>query len=205
MRLLILGAGGFAKEVADLVLCTGHEIAGFYEEADTGRGRPPHNAPVLDHIPESGYDGMVVAVGDTALRRRFYESLSARRAFPVLIHPSASVSDHAKIGEASLVMQGCVVSADAYVGKNVLLNVGCYVAHDCRVGDHAHLAAAVMLGGRVHIGPGSLCGTASVVLPDVRVGGWSVSGAGAVVVRDVPDGALAVGVPARVRPRIADE
>lgn len=204
MRLLILGAGGFAKEVADLVLSTGHEIAGFYEEAETGRDRPPHDAPLFHRIPDSGYDGMVVGVGDTALRRRFYEGYSADHRFPVLIHPSACVSSFARVGDASLIMQGCVVNADAHVGENVLLNVGCCVAHDCRVGDHAHLAPAVMLGGWAHVGVGALCGTATAVLPRQQVGAWSVCGAGSVVVADVPDGVVALGVPARVERKIGE-
>ena len=198
MRLLILGAGGFAKEVADVVLRTGHEIVGFFEEQPSLRGRPPHGAPLLSEIPDAGFDGIVVGVGDSTLRRRFFEAFAGDHECPPLVDPSAVVSGFASIGKGSLVMQGCVISADAVVGRNVLLNVGCYVAHDCSVGDHAHLAASVMLGGGAHIGDGALCGTSAVILPDRRVGDWAVCGAGAVVTRDIPDGAIAQGVPARV-------
>jgi sugar O-acyltransferase (sialic acid O-acetyltransferase NeuD family) len=198
VRLLILGAGGFAKEVADVVLRTGHEIAGFFEEQPSRRGRPPHDAPLLGKIPDLGFDGIVVGVGDSALRRRFYDAYAGGHECPSLVDPSAVVSRFARIGVGSLVMQGCVVSADVVVGRNVLLNVGCYVAHDCGVGDHAHLAASVMLGGGSRIGTGAFCGTSAVVLPDICIGAWAVCGAGAVVTRDIPDGAVARGVPARV-------
>ena len=198
MRLLILGAGGFAKEVADLVLRTGHEIAGFFEEEPSRCGRPPQSGTLFGEIPEAGFDGVVVGVGATALRRRFFDTYAGEHECPLLVDPSAVVSPFASIGRGSVVMQGCVVSADARVGQNVLLNVGCYVAHDAGVGDHVHLAAAVMLGGGSHVGTGAFCGTSVVVLPDRRVGGWAVCGAGAVVTRDIPDGAEAQGVPARV-------
>ena len=195
---MILGAGGFAKEVADVVLRTGHEIAGFFEEEPSGRERPPRGAPLLSEIPKAGFDGIVVGVGDCALRRRFFDLVAGDYECPALVDPSAVVSGFASIGKGSLVMQGCVVNADARVGQNVLLNVGCCVAHDCTVGDHAHLAPAVMLGGGSHVGAGAFCGTSAVVLPEKRVGDWAVCGAGAVITHDIPDGALAQGVPARV-------
>ena len=198
MRLMILGAGGLAKEVADVVLRTGHEIAGYFEEQPSRRERPPGGAPVLGEIPAAGFDGIVVGVGDCALRRRFYDLYAGGYECPTLVDPSAVVSRLASIGKGSLVMQGCVVNADAVVGQNELLNVGCCVAHDCTVGDHAHLAPSVMLGGRSQVGAGAFCGTSAVVLPDRRVGDWAVCGAGAVVTRDIPDGAIAHGAPARV-------
>jgi acetyltransferase EpsM len=197
LRLLILGAGGFAKEVADVVLRTGHEVAGFFEERPSLLERPPRGAPILHSLLEADFDGVVVGVGDTALRRRFFETLADEYECPPLVDPSAVVSRFATIGRGSLVMQGCVVNADAVVGRDVILNVGCCVAHDCVVGDHAHLAPCVMLGGGAHVGAGAFCGTSAVVLPQRRVGEWSVCGAGAVVTRDVPDGAVAHGVPAR--------
>lgn len=198
MRLLILGAGGFAKETADVVLRTGHEIAGFFEERSSRHDRPPHDAPVRSEFPDDAFDGIVVGVGDTQLRRRFFATFGADHECPVLVDPSAVVSPLATIGKGSLVMQGCVVNADAVVGQNVLLNVGCCVAHDCHVGDHCHVAPGVMLGGGSCVGVGALCGAAAVVLPERRIGDWAVCGAGAVVTRDVPEGAIAHGVPARV-------
>jgi sugar O-acyltransferase (sialic acid O-acetyltransferase NeuD family) len=197
VRLLILGAGGLAKEVADVARRLGHEISGFFEE---GKEEPRllQGVPVLSEIPPSGHDGIVVGVGDTALRRRFYETYAVQYPCPALIDPSAIVSPFASIGDATVVMQGCVVNADAVIGRDVLVNVGCCVAHDCEIGDHVHLAPAVMLGGRCSIGAGALCGTGAVVLPDRSVGAWSVCGAGAVVTRNVPQGAIAHGIPARV-------
>lgn len=198
VRLMILGAGGFAKEVADVVFRTGHEIAGFFEEQPSRRDCPARGAPLFSEIPTAGFDGIVVGVGDSALRRRFFTMFADDHECPSLVDPSAVVSRLARVGRGSLVMQGCVVNADAVVGQNVLLNVGCCVAHDCTVGDHAHLAPSVMLGGGSHVGAGAFCGTSAVVLPKKRVGDWAVCGAGAVVTHDIPDGAIAYGAPARV-------
>lgn len=197
MRFLIAGSGGFSREVADLVADLGHEIVAFFDERPAPSEHAPTGLPVVSDHASVEFDAVAVAIGDADSRARMLERLSAWPA-PTLVHPSASVSPSAAIGDGGLIMHNAVISARASLGRGVIVNVGCYVAHDCTVGEFTHLAAGVNLGGGATVGARCLCGTGTIVLPQVVVGTAVVTGAGAVVNRDVADGVIVAGIPARV-------
>lgn len=198
MRFVVVGAGGFSKEIADMLDDLGYESVAFLDDRLGPCVHPTTGLPVVS-APEDlpAHDAMCIAVGDASSRAR----LAARFAstpMPVLVHPRACVSANATLGPGTLVMPNAVVSASAEVGAFCILNVGAYVAHDCVVGEFTHLAAGVNLGGGSSVGNSCLCGTSSVLLPGVHVGSRVTLGAGAVVHRDLPTGVTAAGVPAKV-------
>lgn len=198
MRFAVIGAGGFSKEIADMLDDLGHEPVAFFDDRMGPGVHPTTGLPVvaaLEDLP--AYDAMCIAVGDARARARLAARF-ASASMPPLVHPRACVSVHATLGTGTLVMQNAVVSASAEVGEFCILNVGAYVAHDCVVGAFTHLAAGVNLGGGSCVGESCLCGTSSVLLPGVHVGSHVTLGAGAVVHRDLPAGVTAAGVPARV-------
>jgi len=201
MQIAILGAGGFAKEVADLIEALGHEVVGFWEEPGFGAGDSLLGRPVASRLLDLKADAAVIATGEPPLRKKLFELASQSFTMVTLVHPSACVSRHATVGAGTLVMQNVVVNANAVVGEDCLLNVACCIAHDCRVGSHVHLAPAVQMGGWSSVGDGTFCGTASVVLPRVAVGNFAICGAGSVVLSDVIEGDTVVGIPARSKRR----
>lgn len=197
VRLIVIGAGGFGREVVDLAVACSHEVVGFYDEDRERAGTTVRGMPVVCERDALAYDGFALAVGDTAARARLYVEFAAVSEAPVLVHPSACVSPSASLGAGTLVMQNVVVNADAAVGEACILNVGCCVAHDCRVGAACHLAPAVQMAGYSAVGERVFCGTASVILSGIEVGDGAVCGAGAVVTKPVAEGWVVVGVPAR--------
>lgn len=196
MRFLIVGSGGFSREIADLIGDLGHDVSAFFDERPADSVHSPTGLPVVEDPSLAEYDAVAIAIGDALVRERMFERF-AGAALPALIHPSASISPSAEVGRGSFIMHNVVVSSQARLGDGVIVNVGCYVAHDCRVGRFTHLAAGVNLGGAATVGAGCLCGTGSIVLPRTSVGDRVVLGAGAVVHRDVADGLVVAGVPAR--------
>jgi sugar O-acyltransferase (sialic acid O-acetyltransferase NeuD family) len=199
VRFVVIGAGGYSKEVADLVAACGHQVVGFVDESYTGVHQST-GLPVVGSLEELAFEAAVIAIGDRRSRARWYEQLRSLVPTPTLVHPTAVVSPTAVLGEGVQIMQFAVVNAQASIGDDSIINVAACVAHDCVVGPHSHVAPAVQMGGCSSIGEGCLVGTSATILPAIRMGAGCVIGAGAVVISDVAAGTTAVGVPARPVP-----
>ncbi|MBS3974211.1 MAG: NeuD/PglB/VioB family sugar acetyltransferase [Actinobacteria bacterium] len=196
MKIVIFGAGGYSKEVADLVVACGYGIAGFIDHLKEGLHEPTGlviSADLQDHTA----DAASCAIGDVKARAACWDRYAEAIPFHALVHPSASVSSYAFIGAGTQVLQYAVVNSQSRVGVNCIVNVGCIVAHDCVVGSHTHLAPGVSIGGAARVGERSFIGTGAIILPGVHIGSDCVVGAGSVVLADVGDKKRVVGVPAR--------
>ena len=189
----LIGAGGHAKVIADILIQCGRPPVAFLDDA------PQHNQllgiAVIKglELPEPD-SAVIVAVGDNATRERIAQRYER---FGVAIHPSAIVGRDAEIGPGSVVMAGAVINAGARVGSHCIVNTGAIVDHDCLISDFAHIAPGAMLGGNVRVGRGSMVGLGAKVIHGRGIGDHTIVGAGSTVVRDLPPCVVAVGSPAR--------
>ena len=202
-RILLLGAGGHGKAMADLLLAHGgFEIAGFVDAA-------PKTSQVLG-LPVLGGESLLAglasqgitlahpSVGNNAQRLAAAGRLRAASfALPSLIHPTALIGHGARIGEGATILARAVIGPEAEIGALALINTGAIVEHDCVVAEAAHIGPGAVLAGGVRIGAGALIGAGAVVRPGITICAGAVIGAGAAVVEDVPPGAKVMGVPAR--------
>jgi len=203
-RLLILGAGGHGRAVADLARACGFTVAGFTDRSLAASSpRTPilgTDAELAALIRPQQIDGGVVGVGNTALARRaqLYDVLVAAGVpQPPLLHPRAVASPSAEIGAGSVVFAGSVLGSGVRIGANAVLYSGVVVEHECAIGDHGYLSPGVVLSGQVTVEAGAFLGAGAVVLPGLRIGAGAVVAAGAVVTADVAAGQTVMGVPAR--------
>jgi len=201
-RLLIVGAGGHGRAVADVAAATGWTLAGFIERAgpDAGPDIVGSDDDLSACVVRYAIDGAVVGVGNTALGRRveLFERLRALGlALPTLVHPRAALSSSARLGAGCVVFPGAVLGAGVVVGDNVVVYSGAIVEHGCRLADHVYLSPAAVLAGEVCVEDGAFIGAGAIVVPRVTVGKQATVAAGAVVVHDVPAGETVKGVPAR--------
>lgn len=203
---LIIGAGGHGKVVADSMLAVAKESRkltpiGYLDDDESLTDQQVLGLPVLgviDHLPTVAHDGLIVAIGNNDLRRRLYDAFVVRGENLVSsIHPSATIGRDVSVGSGVMICAGVIVNPGSQIGDNVILNTGCIVEHDCRIGDHAHIAPGVTLGGEVQIGPGTLVGLGATILRGVRIGKDCVIGAGAVVTKHIGDTSVVAGIPAR--------
>ncbi len=198
-RLLILGAGGHGRAVADLAAECGWSIAGFTDRT-AGPGVLGGDDDVEGLIRTGEADAAIVGVGNTALYRRtkLFELLKkAGATTPTLVHPRASVARTCRIGEGTVVFPGVVLGAAVEVGDNVVLYSNTVAEHDSRIASHAYLSPGAILSGSVTVEAGAFVGAGAVLLPGISVGPGATVGAGAVVTARVAAGATVLGSPAR--------
>lgn len=209
-RILIVGAGGFGREVAhwarDAWPDQAGRIAGFLSaDADMLAGRAcdlPILAEPARYEARPG-DGLLLAIGIPEVRRRVAEELLCRGAeFLTLIHPAAIVCPTAAVGPGCIVCPGAIVSDSARLGRCVLLNYHASLAHDAVAGDFAVLSPYAALAGGATIGEDAFVGLHGSVGPGVTVGPRSNVAANSCALRDVPADSLVTGVPGRVSPRL---
>lgn len=204
-RLLIVGAGGFGREVLAWALDTytnrdGWEIRGFLDDNPSAlRDLEPSyeiiDAP-LTYTPQQN-DYFVCAIGDPVQKLRLARAMQSRGAqFVTLIHPMAKVGTHCQIGVGCLLCPGVVLTTHVTLGDFVTLNLNTTVGHDAVLGHGTTLSAHCDVTGCATLGEGVFLGSHASVLPNKKVGEYAKIGAGSVVVRKVSPRTSVMGVPA---------
>ena len=200
--LLIIGAGGHGKVVADTARQQGQWDKFAFLDDDTTRSGNIVGIPVLGDFRTAtrlrrDYTDAVVAIGNAVLRLRLIAEM-ADQGFnlPVIQHPSAAISSFASLRDGCVVFAQAAINADATLGLGCIVNTGSTVDHDCRLADGVHLAPGAHLAGGVHIGHSSWIGIGACVRENTNVGDRVTVGAGAAVVADVESGLTVLGVPA---------
>lgn len=200
--MIIVGAGGFGREVYEYALDADGVVEGFLDDnpqaLDGFDGFPPVLGTVNDADPRRG--PYVIAVGDPCLRARWAGVLASRGCeLATLVHPTATVARSAVLGPGVVLAPGVVIGACAHIGANVMANVNAAIGHDSRIGAHSVLAPFVAVNGWATVGEEVFMGSQSVVTIGLSIGAHSKLSAGAVATKDCDPGSLLVGNPAKGR------
>lgn len=160
-RLIILGAGGHAHSIAEMVLQQNeYVLAGFLDDAYPGI-LSIWGVPVLGKLAgvadfRSLADSAFVAIGSSAVRESLFEDLSgAGFELPSIIHARAIVSPRASLGRGVAIMAGAVVGTEASLGDGVIVNAGAVVDHHARVEAFGHLGVNAAMAGGSRLGRGA--------------------------------------------------
>ncbi len=197
--LLIFGAGGHGRVVADAALAGGAWSRVIATDRDPRRCRGellPGVALLEVEAALAQADAVHVAIGDAASRRKEADALAATP-LATVVHPRASVSIHAAIEAGCFLAAQSVVAPGARLGRAVIVNHGAVIDHDVQVGDFCHVAPLAALGGGSEVGANVLVGSGASVLPNIRVASDLTIGAGAAVCEHLAGPGRYAGVPAR--------
>jgi len=215
-KLVIYGAGGFAREVQLLCEDLGIEVIGFLDERPQMKGKIVNGIPILGdiadlehHLPLSGVvrsevEVVCAGVGDPALKKKFGEKTlkAGYKIARTLVHPNVRVSKWNTLGHGSIICQGTVLTVNITVGDFVIINQNCSLGHDDTIMDYVTISPGVNISGMVTIGSGTFVGTGAGIRENITIGEWCVIGGNAFVKDDVPNRSLFAGVPAVLKKQL---
>lgn len=208
-RLCIFGAGGAGREVA----WSAQQIWGDSVKLCFVVDQPQYLTGTVNDIPvallsqvaEPAHSGLVVAVGDTSLRRKASAACEQLGMHPAtLVHPGVVMSDRVSVGAGTIIGAGCTLTTDIEIGDHVYLNIGCTISHDVSIGDFVTMSPGCHIAGHVRIEPGVFLGAGVTIIngssqAPLTIGTGAVIAAGACVIDPVPPGKMVAGVPAVTR------
>lgn len=201
---VILGAGGHAKVVVELLRASGQTIVGLLDADPTPRQvlgvEVLGDDLCLIDLRRDGVARAFVALGDNRRRAEVGRRLG-ELGFDLVnaISPQAIVSPSVRLGAGVAIMAGAVINAEGRIDDLAIVNTGAVIDHDAWIGEAAHVAPGSALAGNVTVGRRAFLGIGCSVVPGVSIGDDAVIGAGACVLRDVAAETTAVGVPAQPR------
>ena len=196
--LIIIGASGHGKVVADIAKLCGYENISFLDDNDS-----IYECDGYDIIGKTDefaqYDcDFFFAIGNQKIRAKIHNQLKkANKNIVTLIHPSAVISQNVKIGIGSVVMAGAVINTCASIGEGCIVNTCASVDHDNVVGNFVHISVGSHLAGTVTVGDNSWIGIGAVVSNNIDICSNCFIGAGAVVVKNIEEKGTYIGVPAK--------
>lgn len=199
-QLVIIGASGHGKVVADIAKKNGYEEICFLDDNEAlmecgGYAVVGKSKRYVDFDCD-----VIVAIGNPKTRERIQKDVElACKNVPTLVHPNASIAEDVEIGKGTVVMAGAVINPGAQIGKGCIINTCASVDHDCEIADFAHVSVGAHVAGTVKIGKRTWIGAGVTVSNDIDICADCMIGAGAVVTKNISVSGTYVGVPAKRR------
>ncbi|MDT2703456.1 acetyltransferase [Enterococcus dongliensis] len=202
--LIIVGAGGFAKEIAFLVQRNSEfNLIGFVDDSVSNESKIVGKI-VLGTIDKlltwSTPINVAIGIASPKIKEAIYLTLKKNKnlKFPTLIDNTALVGFDVKLGIGNILMANTTYTADINIGNFNMFNIGTTVGHDSTISDFNSIFPSVNISGHVVIGNSNQIGVGTKIIQDICIGNHSIIGAGSVVIRNIEDNTENVGVPTRV-------
>lgn len=199
-KIILIGAGGHAKSVADSLDKTKYQLFGFIDgnKAGTHLGLKIFGSQIED-IPDYKEYSYFVSIGNVLYRKQWFEKIIEKGLNIInIIDSSAIIADGVRMGVGNFVGKMAIINADAEIGNNNVINTRALVEHECKVGSHNHLSTNSVINGNVIVGDSVFMGSSSVCNGQLKIGSGAIIGSGSVIIKDVSEAVTVVGVPARV-------
>lgn len=196
-RLVIIGAGGHGKVIADNALKNGYTDICFVDDNATGScmGFSIVGTSAELESLDDGRTDFIIGVGNNAIRKRIAEAHNVN--WVTLIHPSVQIAVNVTVGKGTVIMAGAVINTCVEIGEHCIINTCAVVEHDNAIEDYAHLSPGVKLSGSVTVGRNTWIGTGASIKNNVEICGKVIVGAGSVVIESITEEGTYAGVPVR--------
>ncbi len=205
-QLIIIGAGGFGREVAHWATQNpgnGLEfnIRGFLDDNTKAlknfRNYPPILGTVADYTPDDN-DIFICGIGLPQFKAQAIPQIVAKGGrFMNLIHPTVVFGGNIKLGTGVVIAPHVTISANATISDFATIDSNSVIGHDVKLGHYSHIGNLSSITGGAEIGVQAFIGAHSVILPQIKVGKSGFVGAGSVVTKNVLTNTTVYGNPAK--------
>lgn len=201
-KVIVLGAGGQAKVIANIIINSNDLLLGFLDD-----NKEKNTNIISDYKVIGKFDDcieiqhkntdieFIIAIGDNRARMKIAQKYNL--SYYTAVHPNAVIGMNTKIKEGTVIMANAVINPDTAIGRHCIINTGVIVEHDNKIGDFVHLSPNATLAGTVQVGCRTHIGVGATVRNNINIGSDIVIGAGAVVVKDIENAGTYIGVPAK--------
>lgn len=198
-KVMIIGASGHGKVIADIVHKSGDKVIGFLD--DDPAKKEVNRIPILgkvEDIEQYKKDNcFIIGIGNNQIRKEIAEN-NLELNYYTAIHPTAVIGEGVYIGNGTAVMAGAVINADANIGEHCIINTSAVVEHECMIGDYTHVSPQACLCGNVRVGEECHIGAGTTIINNQSITANVVFGAGCVVIKSMKQKGTYVGVPAKL-------
>ena len=204
-NVVIIGAGGHAKVIADIIDKSKDIVIGFLDDNKTKGdiivkekqykiiGRIDDCRKIQLESPEIEF---VIAIGNNKVRKQIAERYKDLK-FYTAIHPSSQIALDVEIGEGTVVMANTSINTSTKIKKHCIINTGAVVEHDNILEDYVHISPNATLCGTVQIGELTHISAGTTIRNNINICHDCIIGAGSVVVKNINEPSTYVGIPAR--------
>lgn len=201
-KVVIIGAGGHAKVIADIIIKNNDELIGFLDDNVIIDTNVIKNYKAIGKIEDAirlqQIDKnlkFIIGIGNNKIRKEIANKYSLK--YYTAIHPSAVFGLNVEIEEGTTVMANAVININSKIGKHCIINTGAIVEHENVIGDYVHLSPSVTTSGNVKVAELVHIGTGSKVRNNINISKECTLGVGTVVVKDINETGVYIGAPAR--------
>lgn len=200
-NVVIIGAGGHAKVIADIIIKSGDNIIGFLDDniAINNKILGYHIIGKISDIPKLSEKNdyfYALGIGSNSIRKKIYERYNIK--YYTAIHPSSQIAIDTEIGEGSVIMATAIINTSTKIGKCCIINTGSIIEHDNIIGDYVHISPNATLSGTVRIGDLTHVGTNASIKNNIEIANNCIIGVGSVVVKNILESnGVYVGIPAK--------
>ena len=200
--LIIIGGGGFAKEIIWLANDCNRKVKGVLDDSVQTHNIQVQGATVLGDVSSwVNYKDceFIIAIGSPRTRQKVLDKMLTfgEPDFATLIHPSVRFSNTVSIGEGSIICAGSILTADISLGKHNILNLNVTVGHECEFADYVTIAPMVAVSGNVKLHHLVEVGTGAVIRQGLNLAEGSMLGMGGILTKNIPERMIYAGNPAK--------
>lgn len=191
-EVIIIGASGHGKVIADIIKKSGDIVYGFLDDDTSKKGV----IGIIADCEKYRDKEFIIAIGNNKIRKRIAETYCNLKYYTA-IHPAAVIAGDVQVGAGTAVMANAVINASAKVGRHCIINTGAVTEHDNIIADYVHISPGAVLCGTVCVGEGTHIGACAVVRNNIKIGKDITIGVQAAVVEDIINPGVYIGVPAK--------